>query len=89
MLGDNLVSVILFGSRARGEAQPDSDVDLLLVVQDLHKASQSMDALDEAVFDLLLEYGLLLAVIPVEASQFARQGRLLYRLASREGVRIL
>ncbi len=30
-LGDRLVSVVLFGSVARGEAGPDSDVDLLIV----------------------------------------------------------
>jgi predicted nucleotidyltransferase len=31
VLGPNLVSVVLFGSVARGEAGPDSDIDLLLV----------------------------------------------------------
>ncbi len=34
-LGDNLVSVVLFGSVARGEATPDSDLDLLIVCEDL------------------------------------------------------
>ena len=29
---DQLVSVILFGSRARGEAKPDSDMDILIVM---------------------------------------------------------
>jgi predicted nucleotidyltransferase len=33
--GVDLVSVVLFGSRARGTARPDSDVDLLIVVRDL------------------------------------------------------
>jgi uncharacterized protein len=30
-LGDNLVSIVLFGSVARGEATPDSDIDLLII----------------------------------------------------------
>jgi len=34
-LGDGLVSVILFGSRARGEAHENSDWDLLIVARDL------------------------------------------------------
>ena len=34
-LGDNLVSVALFGSVARGEARPDSDVDLLVICDEL------------------------------------------------------
>lgn len=35
VLGDDLVSVVLFGSVARGEARPDSDIDLIVVVSEL------------------------------------------------------
>lgn len=35
MLGDNLVSVVLFGSVAREEATADSDIDLLIVCEEL------------------------------------------------------
>lgn len=35
VLGDNLVSVILFGSVARGEASTDSDIDLLIICEAL------------------------------------------------------
>lgn len=34
-LGDNLIALILFGSRARGDAHPDSDWDLLLIAHNL------------------------------------------------------
>ncbi|MGH7340330.1 MAG: nucleotidyltransferase domain-containing protein [Candidatus Rokuibacteriota bacterium] len=34
-LGDNLVSVVLYGSVARGEARDGSDIDLLVVCDDL------------------------------------------------------
>lgn len=33
-LGAELVSLYLYGSQARGEARPDSDVDVLIVVKD-------------------------------------------------------
>lgn len=33
-LGDQVISVVLYGSVARGTARPDSDVDLLLIVRD-------------------------------------------------------
>lgn len=34
-LGDNLISVVLFGSVARGEARADSDIDLLVIAEHL------------------------------------------------------
>jgi uncharacterized protein len=39
-LGDRVRRVILFGSRARGEASPDSDFDLLVVLRDLTPAEE-------------------------------------------------
>ncbi len=34
-LGDNLIALVLFGSRARGDYRPDSDWDLLLIAENL------------------------------------------------------
>ncbi|MEM4484005.1 MAG: nucleotidyltransferase domain-containing protein, partial [Candidatus Methanomethylicia archaeon] len=36
--GDKLISIIVFGSVARGEARKDSDIDLFLVIKDLPKS---------------------------------------------------
>ncbi len=35
IFGDSLVSMVLYGSVARGEARTDSDVDLLIIAEDL------------------------------------------------------
>ncbi len=34
LYGERLVQMVLFGSRARGDAKPDSDVDVLIVLRD-------------------------------------------------------
>ena len=34
-LGDNLIAVVLYGSRAKGEAHDQSDWDLLLIAENL------------------------------------------------------
>lgn len=39
-LGEKLVSVVLYGSVARGEARPDSDIDLFVVARDLPRVLQ-------------------------------------------------
>lgn len=38
LLGDKLISLIVFGSVARGEAKGDSDIDLLVVAEDLPRS---------------------------------------------------
>ena len=43
--GERLVSVVLFGSHARGEAKPESDVDIFLVVKGL--AESPLDRIGE------------------------------------------
>lgn len=35
LLGDRLVGLVLYGSRARGDARPDSDIDLFLLAEGL------------------------------------------------------
>ena len=37
-LGDDLVSVVLYGSRARGDARAESDIDLLIVARGLPRS---------------------------------------------------
>jgi len=52
-LGANLVSVALFGSVARGEAKPTSDIDLLIVCEDLPKGMFKRHAFLEPVREQL------------------------------------
>ncbi|MDW7977730.1 MAG: nucleotidyltransferase domain-containing protein, partial [Candidatus Caldarchaeum sp.] len=57
-LGEKLVSVALFGSVARGEAGPDSDLDILVICEDLPRSRLSRTELflkSEKELDPLLE----------------------------------
>jgi predicted nucleotidyltransferase len=62
--------LILFGSRARGTHQFDSDYDLLLVVA--KKDNALVDALYEAAMDVLLAHGRLVSLKIFEEQEFAR-----------------
>jgi hypothetical protein len=57
-LDDRLVSVVLFGSVARGDAGPGSDIDLLIVARDLPRgqfARKRLLASADAAFEPALE----------------------------------
>ncbi len=67
-LGDRLIKTILFGSRARGDFFPDSDYDLLIVVDEV--TSEINEAIDDLAGEFLYEYNRLFPVIAVSEKRF-------------------
>jgi uncharacterized protein len=45
LYGDRLERVVLFGSRARGDARSDSDYDVAVFLRDMHNRFQELDQL--------------------------------------------
>ncbi|MCK4224921.1 MAG: nucleotidyltransferase domain-containing protein [candidate division Zixibacteria bacterium] len=63
--GEGIKQVILYGSCARGKATKDSDIDLLVVVDDSLNPFEVRKSLSDTIFDVLLEKGELFSVIVV------------------------
>ena len=55
--GNGLKALYLFGSRARGDFSPFSDIDLAIVVDDSIDTSSETVPLSEAAYDVLVETG--------------------------------
>jgi predicted nucleotidyltransferase len=53
--GEQLHSIILYGSQARGEARPDSDIDVLLVIKGDFNYIELLKRSDEIAASLSLE----------------------------------
>lgn len=69
LLGEKLVALYLYGSRARGEATCESDWDLLVIVPD-HIAKQVEPAILDALYQISLDYGMVLSCIVMGQSQW-------------------
>jgi predicted nucleotidyltransferase len=54
-LGDNLEQIIMYGSRARGDETPDSDLDLLLVLKDASPSNR--DKAHQIIYRLMWDRG--------------------------------
>lgn len=61
LYGEQLDKLILFGSQARGTAQPDSDIDILIVLKDVFNYSQESEKISQSIADLCLEYNVLIS----------------------------
>ena len=88
-LGGRLVRVVLFGSVARGDYEPDSDVDILVVVRG--DAGEARETARDVAFRLMEESGyspwLEHIVMDVEGyNRAAREGRYFVNAVAREGV---
>lgn len=87
IFGDRLVEIRLFGSFARGEANEDSDVDVLVVVHGLTDTEIGVVAGEAA--PVIQSTGLPLAPLPMSSERLAelrRQGRGLVRSLDQEGI---
>jgi len=86
-LGVHLRQVLLFGSRARGDATSESDHDLLVVVDRVD--SSVMNGIDAIAGQALLEHGAVLSAFPIAEDERARRkySPLLINVA-REGVAV-
>ncbi len=80
--------LVLFGSAARGEAGPDSDIDLLVLLAQPGDYFQELRTIVDLLYPIQLESERLISAKPAPAEDF-EQGRIrLYRIARREGIRI-
>ncbi len=86
--GDRLQKVLVFGSVARGEAQPDSDLDLLVVLDGAVDVVREARVLADLLYDVQLQSDHHISAKAAPSEDY-EAGRLqLYRNVQREGVAI-
>jgi uncharacterized protein len=69
--GNNLVAIRLFGSYARRQATPDSDVDVLLVLREIDDYGTEVRRVIELFSRLSLEFGKTVVPVFADATRFA------------------
>jgi len=87
LLGDDLVSVRLFGSRARGDGTSESDLDVLVVLR--RKDVATCRVIVEAALDVGLAYGANVAPTVLTVREYDRDrecGAAFYRNVEQDAV---
>jgi predicted nucleotidyltransferase len=71
LYGDRLRRVLLFGSCARGDAHPESDLDLLVVLDRVNSPWDELERMDEILDRHSVEHETVVSVMPVAEAELA------------------
>lgn len=86
LYGDRLVKVILFGSQARGDATPESDIDVMVVLQGAVDPFAEIDRTSRLNAELSLAFDTLISRTFLSEQEFREGQSSLLRNVRREGV---
>lgn len=87
LCGDQILKMVLFGSRARGDYDEDSDIDIALIVRGL--TPKLKDKILEEIAEFELEHDVVLSVLILSEEDFDHLKKRERRIAldiEREGV---
>ena len=84
--GERIKKVILYGSYVRGETTRDSDIDILVLVDQSLNPFEVRESLSDLLFDIILNEGELVSVIVVPEDFFESYNSPFILNVKKEGV---
>lgn len=82
--GERLHQVLVYGSQARGEASPESDVDILIILDDPVNPLLEISNTERLIADLSLRNDTVLSCLFISLSEFNNQADLFLRNVRRD-----
>jgi predicted nucleotidyltransferase len=84
--GKRLKGIILYGSYARGEATEGSDIDLLILVENVEDPWEERGKFADFIWKLDLKYNTVISILPVDEKSYQTQRKPIFLNAKREGI---
>ena len=88
LLGERLEAVYLYGSHARGDARPDSDIDVLIVIKGDFNYFDMAQKVSRHTAKLSLEYETVISCVYVTQEDYEHRRTPLLLNVRREGVAV-
>jgi predicted nucleotidyltransferase len=86
--GNRLNKVILFGSQARGDSSPASDIDLMIILEGSVRVGEEIARTGELTASLSLKYDTSISCVFVSADRYQKEQSPLLLNVRREGVAV-
>ncbi len=88
LYGPRLIRMVLYGSQARGDAEPGSDIDILVVLQGPVSPGEEIARTSDIIASLSLAHDVVISRAFVSADRFEREQSPLLMNIRREGVAV-
>jgi predicted nucleotidyltransferase len=86
LYGPRLVRVVLFGSQARGDAEPESDIDVLVVLKGEVNPGEEIGRSGRVVTEISLAHDVVISCVFMDEQRFVHRNGPLLRNIRREGI---
>ena len=86
LYGQRLAGVYLYGSAARDQLTPDSDIDIAIVLDEIQSRFEEIERTGQLGSDVSLEYNTLVTFFFISESDFKEGVFTIHRVIKREGV---
>ena len=86
LYGKQMTGIILYGSYARGDAQDYSDVDVLVVLEQMQSPYAEIRRMNDIGYDYLERYETVISTVPTTIDRYNNMNTPLYRNIRKEGI---
>jgi len=86
--GIRLKGIILYGSYARGDAVEGSDIDLIVLLENMQNPIDELEKCSKEIHQIDLTYDTLISIIPFDLKQFNKRRLPIILNAKKEGISI-
>ena len=86
LYGNQILHLILFGSQARQDAQPDSDIDILIVLDRAVDPWTENERTAAIISQLCLDHSIVITAVFTSSTQYKTKATALLRNIDREGI---
>jgi uncharacterized protein len=88
LYGERLSKIVLYGSQARGDSSPTSDIDLMIVLEGPVNAGKEISRVGEITSGLSLKYNLAISCLFISSDRYLKEQSPLLLNVRREGVAV-